>query len=92
MLPAGLSNATWTATYAGGGSGPAAGAGNVNTSVNLPVGGQARFTIQADVDATLLAPGTIANTATVQNPGGVPDPNPDDNTSTVVTDVRAVTD
>jgi len=92
VLPGGLSNATWTATYAGGGSGPASGTGGVNASVNLPVGGQARFTIQADADAALLAPGTITNTATVQNPGGVPDPNPDDNTATVVTDVRAVTD
>ncbi|MFM8495996.1 MAG: isopeptide-forming domain-containing fimbrial protein, partial [Planctomycetia bacterium] len=92
LLPAGLSNVTWTATYLAGASGPTSGTGNVNASVNLPVRGVARFTVQADADPALTAPGTITNTATVQNPGGVPDPNPDDNTATVVTDVRAVTD
>jgi uncharacterized repeat protein (TIGR01451 family)/fimbrial isopeptide formation D2 family protein len=91
-LPAGLSNATWTATYSGGASGSPSGTGNVNASVNIPVGGVARFTVQADADPALAAPGTITNTATVQNPLGLPDPNPDNNTSTVVTPTSAVTD
>jgi len=82
-LPAGLSGATWTVSYAGGATGPASGSGNVNTALtSLPVGGTATFTITAAVAADALSP--LANTATVTGPAGFPDPNPDDNTSTTI--------
>jgi uncharacterized repeat protein (TIGR01451 family)/fimbrial isopeptide formation D2 family protein len=80
-LPAELSGATWTVSYAGGAAGPASGSGNINaTLTSLPVGGTATFTIAANVAADALSP--LANTATVTAPSGFPDPNPDDNTST----------
>jgi uncharacterized repeat protein (TIGR01451 family) len=41
-LPAGITSATWTATYTGTGStGPASGSGDINASINLAVGGTA---------------------------------------------------
>ena len=89
-LPAGLSGATWTVSYAGGAAGPASGSGNINASLtSLPVGGTATFTITAAVAADALSP--LSNTATVTGPDGFPDPNPDDNTSTTTSTPVPVT-
>jgi uncharacterized repeat protein (TIGR01451 family)/fimbrial isopeptide formation D2 family protein len=89
-LPAGLSGATWTVSYAGGAAGPASGSGDINTTLtSLPVGGTATFTVTANVAADALSP--LANTATVTAPVGFPDPNPDDNTSTTTSTPLPVT-
>jgi uncharacterized repeat protein (TIGR01451 family) len=89
-LPAGLSAATWTVSYAGGAAGPASGSGDINTTLtSLPVGGTATFTVTANVAADALSP--LANTATVTAPAGFPDPNPDDNTSTTTSTPLPVT-
>ena len=74
-LPAAFTGATWTAAYVGtGSSGPASGSGNINATVNLPVGGTATFTLTGTITAT--ATGTLVNTATVTPPTGTTDPTP----------------
>jgi hypothetical protein len=81
-LPASVTGATWTCTGAAGGSCSAAsGSGNVNTSVNLPVGGSVVFTITA----TLVDPNaaTVVNTASVVAPMGITDTNEANNISTL---------
>jgi uncharacterized repeat protein (TIGR01451 family) len=77
LLPDGVTSATWSATASSGGGtviGPADGAGDLATTVNLPVNASVtfRFTVQVDPSAT----GTLVNTATVAPPDGVTDPTP----------------
>jgi len=91
-LTAGLSNATWTATYSGGSTGPTSGTGSINATVDLVNGGAATFRITATADADFPLNQTLTNTATVTGPGGVPDPNPDNNTATVTSTPAALTD
>jgi uncharacterized repeat protein (TIGR01451 family)/fimbrial isopeptide formation D2 family protein len=91
-LTAGLSNATWTATYSGGSTGPTSGTGSINATVDLANGGAAVFRITATADADFPLNQTLTNTATVTGPGGVPDPNPDNNTATVTNTPAALTD
>ncbi|HEU4662562.1 MAG TPA: hypothetical protein VFS55_00885 [Dokdonella sp.] len=79
-IPASITGATWTVAYAGGASGPANGAGNINASLDLPVGGSATFTVTGTVSAS--ATGTLANTATIAPPAGTTDPTPGNNSAT----------
>lgn len=88
-LQPGLSAATWSVAYTGGASGPAGGSGDVDALIDIPVGGTATFTVTALADSTTLD--ELANTAFVIGPDGVPDPNLDDNSSTVITPPVAVT-
>jgi uncharacterized repeat protein (TIGR01451 family) len=55
-LPAGISQATWTAAYSGGGSGPVVGAGSLNESLTLPVGAKATFTVLATTSPSATGP------------------------------------
>lgn len=83
IFPASLSCST-TCAGAGGGTctaGPIA--GNLNDTVNLPVGGSVTYTATCTVAGS--ATGTISNTATVTAPGGVTDPNPANNSATDTT-------
>ncbi|WP_277871163.1 DUF7507 domain-containing protein [Dokdonella fugitiva] len=80
-IPTGITGASWTCVA----SGTAActttsGIGSINTTVDLPAGTTATFTVAGTVapDAT----GTLANTATITPPVGTSDPDPDDDTST----------
>ena len=91
-LPAGLSGATWTATYSGGSTGPTSGTGSINATVDLVVGGAAIFRITATADANFPLNQTLTNKATVTGPVGIPDPNPDNNTVTVIGTPAALTD
>ena len=91
-LPAGLSNATWTATYGGGATGPTSGTGSINATVDLPNLSLAVFRITATADADFPLNQTLTNIATVTGPAGIPDPNPDDNTATRTTTPAALTD
>lgn len=70
-LPAGLT-CTWTAAFAGGATGTAAGSGSLAESVDLPVGGTATYTL--DCDVAIDAVGSIANTASIAPPSGIVDP------------------
>lgn len=63
IFPAALSNVTWTAAFAGGATGTAAGAGNINETVTVPIGGSITYTVLADISPA--ASGTLSNTATV---------------------------
>ncbi|MEO6326575.1 MAG: putative Ig domain-containing protein, partial [Thermoanaerobaculia bacterium] len=78
-FPASLT-ATWTCVGAGGGTCTAAGAGNINDTVNLPSGGSVTYTVSATISAA--ATGTLSNTATVTAPAGVTDPTPGNNSAT----------
>lgn len=78
-FPASLT-CTWTCVGAGGGTCTAAGAGNINDTVNLPSGGSMTYTASCTISGA--ASGTIANTATVAAPGGVTDPTPGNNSAT----------
>lgn len=79
-LPAAITGATWTCTAAGGATCAASGTGNLNTAVNLPMGGSATFTVSGTV--ALAATGSLVNTASVAAPVGVSDTNPADNSAT----------
>lgn len=61
-LPAAISQATWTAAYAGGANGPVVGAAGPDTLLNLPAGSSATFTVVATIAAD--ATGELVATAT----------------------------
>jgi uncharacterized repeat protein (TIGR01451 family) len=75
-VPASVTAATWTITGAAGGgavTGPTAGTGALDTTVNLPVNATVTFTFTVHVDPS--ATGSLVNTATVTPPIGVTDAN-----------------
>ena len=78
--PAGTSITSWTAVFAGGASGTAAGAGNISQTVTVPVGGTVTYTINLSVPGSLT--GNLVNTATVAPPAGTTDPNNSNNSAT----------
>jgi len=72
-FPAQLATHTWTCAGAAGGScDTASGNGDLNHTVDLPVGGRATFTVNATVVAG-TGIGTLSNLATVAAPAGVTD-------------------
>ena len=64
----------------GGGTCTAAGSGNINDTVNLPVGGSVTYTASCTISPG--ATGSLVNTATVSAPTGVTDPDPANNSAT----------
>lgn len=80
-FPASCSSVSWTCAGAGGGSCTAAGSGNLNDSVNLPVGGSVTYTAVCAIAPA--ATGTLSNTATVSS--SVTDPTPGNNSATDTT-------
>ncbi len=80
IFPASVTSVAWTAVYAGGATGPASGAGNINATVNIPVGGSAIFTAVSNISAA--ATGSMSNTATISTPAGTTDPTPGNNSAT----------
>ena len=76
-FPASLT-CTWTCVGAGGGMCTAAGAGNINDSVNLPSGGSVTYTASCTISAA--ATGSLSNTATVST--SMTDPNTGNNSAT----------
>ena len=75
-FPAALT-CTWTCVGAGGGTCTASGSGNINDTVNLPVGASTTYTATCAISAA--ANGTLSNTATVTVAG---DPNAANNSAT----------
>jgi len=77
-LDAGLANTTWTCTATGDASCLAAGSGDLNATIDLPVSGQAEFVIEAE----LIDGGpdeTVTSSTTITAPANPPDPNPANN-------------
>ncbi|MGB8854213.1 MAG: FKBP-type peptidyl-prolyl cis-trans isomerase [Pirellulales bacterium] len=75
-LPAVITQSTWTAAYAGGGTGPVVGAGPIKTDITLPAGARATFTVLSTVSPTATGPltataqvslGAVDKTATDTN-------------------------
>jgi uncharacterized repeat protein (TIGR01451 family) len=79
-LPEEITGATWTCAGAGGGICAASGSGNINDTVNLPVGGTVAYSLTGTIDAS--ARGSLGNTATVAAPAGIGDPNLANNSAT----------
>ncbi|HXU31496.1 MAG TPA: ExeM/NucH family extracellular endonuclease, partial [Thermoanaerobaculia bacterium] len=76
-FPAALT-CNWTCVGAGGGSCTAAGSGNINEPVTLPVGGSVTFTAPCSISAS--AAGSLTNTASVA--GVATDPSSGNNSAT----------
>ena len=69
-FPAALLNPTWSCAGSGGAScGAANGNGDINTTVSVPLGGVATFTINATVDPGFT--GTLSNTVTLTMPSNI---------------------
>ena len=79
-FPAVLSGVTWTCTGSAGGTCPANGTGDINHTVNLPIGSFVTYTVNANISAA--ATGNLVNSATVTPPVTVADPVPANNTAT----------
>jgi uncharacterized repeat protein (TIGR01451 family) len=84
-FPAEVSNPppSWTCAAPGGASCSASGTGDINDTINLPVGGTVTYTVNVVVDSG--ASSDILNTASVSPPSGTSDPNTGNNSSTVTT-------
>ena len=87
-MPAALTNASWTCVASSGGNCDDAGptSGDINTTVDLPSGGSATFTVTGTIDAAFT--GVLSNTAAVTAPPGTID-DPTDNTATDTTTILA---
>ena len=87
-VPASLTGVSWTCSAGSGGhcdnTGPTA--GNINTTVDLGVGGSVQFTVTGTIVGSTV--GSIVNTATVSAPAGVTETNSANNAAT---DTTAVT-
>ena len=82
-MPVNLANAMWTcAATAGAVCTTVSGFGDVNASVDVPVGGEVTITVAADISTS--ATGQLTNTAVVSPSLGTTDPSLGDNTSTDV--------
>jgi uncharacterized repeat protein (TIGR01451 family) len=80
-FPAALTGVTYTSVAAGGATGnTAAGSGNINDTVDMPVGSSVTYTVDATIASS--ATGNLSNTATVTAPGGVTDNNLANNSAT----------
>jgi large repetitive protein len=80
IFPPELLSPSYVSIASGGATGNTSGSGNINDTVNMPVGSQILYIVSATVSPT--ASGTLSNTATVSPPPGTTDPNPGNNTST----------
>lgn len=90
-VPSKLTNVNWTCTPSAGASCAAAtGSGSINTTVNLPPGATATFTLQATVISS--ATDTLSNTATVTAPASAPDTSVANNSATDVDTIVTTAD
>ncbi len=86
VFPDTLNNVTFTSVAVGGAMGNTPqGSGNIDDRVDMPAGASITYTVQAIVDPAAV--GTIQNTATVEPPDGLVDPNLGNNTATDITAV-----
>ena len=87
-----LDGVTWTSVYASGAAGPSGSGSLAAVPVNLGVSDRITFTITAATKPAWPSNLVFANTATVVPPAGIPDPNPGNDSSTVTTQPKPVTD
>jgi large repetitive protein len=80
LFPPELLSPSYVSIASGGASGNTSGSGDINDTVNMPVGSQILYIVSATVSPS--ATGTLTNTATVSPPPGTTDPNPGNNLST----------
>jgi uncharacterized repeat protein (TIGR01451 family) len=81
VFPADIASVTWTCAPTGPGVNcSGSGTGDINDTVNLPVGESAVYTVTATI--SLSATGVLSNTASVAPPVGITDPNPGNNSAT----------
>jgi uncharacterized repeat protein (TIGR01451 family) len=83
-FPSALSGTiNWTCATTGGATcgGPASGSGNINRTVNIPMGGTVSFTTTSG-SVSNSATGSFSNTATVTAPAGITESNPGNNSAT----------
>jgi uncharacterized repeat protein (TIGR01451 family) len=73
-------SATWTCASTGGATCTANGSGNINDTVNVPVGGLLTYTVTANIASS--ATGSLSNTASVAVPSGYTDTNNGNNSAT----------
>ncbi len=83
-LPAVLSNASWSCVGAGGASCTASGSGDLNDSIDLPVGGSATYTLSATL--AIDARGTLENSASISH--GAHDPDATNNSASASDTIR----
>ncbi|MCI0702618.1 MAG: hypothetical protein L0241_16160 [Planctomycetia bacterium] len=92
-FPATLTGVTWTSSASGGATGnTASGSGNINETLNLPVGSLVTYTVTATVDPNAANGTTISNTATITTPSGTTDNAPSNNTATDTNTVAGFVD
>ncbi|MBP6471403.1 MAG: DUF11 domain-containing protein [Chloroflexi bacterium] len=90
-FPATLLGAAWQCASSGGAScASASGTGDIDLSVNIPVGGG--ITILASATVANTATGLLINTAEVTPPAGTTDPNLANNTATDTNSLGALAD
>ncbi|MCA9200611.1 MAG: DUF11 domain-containing protein, partial [Planctomycetales bacterium] len=78
VLPDSLTNSTFTSVASGGASGnSASGTGNLNETLNLPVGSSVTYTVTATAGFNIR--GMLTNTAVIQAPAGAVEIDPDNN-------------
>jgi uncharacterized repeat protein (TIGR01451 family) len=82
-------NTAGTATSVTTACGAASGTGNINTSASFSLGGSLIYRVTATLSSTFT--GTATNVAVVAPPGGVVDPVPGNNVSTVTSTVSPAT-
>ena len=79
VFAAALTGVTWTCAGAGGGScGVASGSGNINTTIDVPVGATVTFSASGTIAPDAV--GVLVNTATVTPGPGASDPSSANNT------------
>jgi uncharacterized repeat protein (TIGR01451 family) len=78
-VPLALTGASWTCAGSGGGTCTASGTGSINDTVDLPVGASVTYLLTGTVAPN---PQSLRNTATVDPPAGLTDPNTADNVAT----------
>jgi uncharacterized repeat protein (TIGR01451 family) len=81
VFPDELIGCSWTAVTAGGATGAGSGSGNIDESVDLPVGSSITYTVDCTVDPSSSFE-LLTNTATITAPAGSVDPDIADNSST----------
>ena len=88
LLPTALTGATWECLPDLTAACTASGSGDIDDLADLPMGTQVVYTLTAVVDSGLI--GQLSNTATVETPLGITDPNLSNNTSTDISATGAI--
>jgi uncharacterized repeat protein (TIGR01451 family) len=78
--PAGTTITGWTAMFAGGSAGTAAGSGNINQIVSIPRNGSITYTVTVAIPSGFT--GDLVNTASVAAPNGVTETDLTNNSAT----------